>query len=221
MTKGRSANFAVLLLELCFLKISNDWDDRRQQELKPQQERTWNTNDFCKYCFFTFNFVFKYVDYFLLSHSHPLLCVLRNTFCWRADGTHTSCIHPVLYSEICLGKISKFVKILTFEMQTWPWTDENPWAALWLRMLPCFQLETSDFIAQPFETTYKCSSSTAVQSHMLQFKLLLASVWDRGVYYLCNCFVEKQESTQIDVSANSSARAVINICNISTPRAVF
>lgn len=63
-------------------------------------------------------------------------------------------------------------------------------------MLPCFQLEISDFIAKPFEATYKCSSSTAVQSHMLQFKLLLASVWDRGVYYLSNCFVEKEESPQ-------------------------
>lgn len=56
---------------------------------------------------------------------------------------------------------------------------------------------------------------------MLQFKLLLASVRDRGVYYLSNCFVEKEESTQTDVNASSSARAVINICNISIPCADF
>lgn len=115
--KGSSTNFAVIWLELCFLKIR---DDHRQQEVKSQQERTYNTNDFCKYCFFTLIFLFKSVDYLLLSYSYPFVCMLRNTFYWRTDWAHASCIRTMLYSEICLAKISKLVKILTFEMQTWP-----------------------------------------------------------------------------------------------------
>lgn len=61
--------FSVILLEWSFLKIYNDWDDHSQRELKSLQKRTYNLNDFCKYCF---SCLICYLNLLIISFLFPI-----------------------------------------------------------------------------------------------------------------------------------------------------